>query len=242
MAESHCIVTGAASGIGRAVAEKLVGDGARVTAVDRDGERLAELTGMETIIADVTSAADRAELAALEGVTQLVNAAGIIRLGPLDRVTEDDWDAIFAVNARAMFFLTQAVGAGLPSGGAIVNVASGAGKTGTTVEAAVYSATKAAVLSMTRTFSAAWAARNVRVNAVCPGVVETPMNEVVLDSIAAARGVTREQVEQARTAAIPLGRAATAGEVAGVVAFLLSETAGYMTGQSINVTGGMITY
>jgi NAD(P)-dependent dehydrogenase (short-subunit alcohol dehydrogenase family) len=240
--ESHCIVTGAASGIGRAVAEKLVRDGARVTAVDRDGERLSELTGVETITADITSSAARAQLAAVEGVTHLVNAAGIIRLRPLDQVTEDDWDAIFGVNARAMFFLTQAVGARLPSGGAIVNIASGAGKTGTTVEAAVYSATKAAVLSITRTFSAAWAARNVRVNAVCPGVIETPMNEVVLDSIAAARGTTREQIEQARTAAIPLGRTAAASEVADVVAFLLSDAAGYMTGQSINVTGGMITY
>ncbi len=242
MTESHCIVTGAASGIGRAVAEKLVSDGARVTAVDRDGERLSQLAGVETITADLTSSPARAQLAAVEGVTHLVNAAGIIRLRPLDQVTEDDWDAIFGVNARAMFFLTQAVGARLPSGGAIVNIASGAGKTGATVEAAVYSATKAAVLSMTRTFSAAWAPRNVRVNAVCPGVIETPMNEVVLDSIAAARGITREQVEQTRNAAIPLGRTAAAGEVADVVAFLLSDAAGYMTGQSINVTGGMITY
>jgi NAD(P)-dependent dehydrogenase (short-subunit alcohol dehydrogenase family) len=123
-----------------------------------------------------------------------------------------------------------------------VNVASGAGKTGATVEAAVYSATKAAVLSMTRTFAAAWARRGVRVNAVCPGVIETPMNETVLEGIASIRGVPREQVELARNAAIPMGRPAAPGEVADVVAFLLSDESGYMTGQSINVTGGTITY
>jgi NAD(P)-dependent dehydrogenase (short-subunit alcohol dehydrogenase family) len=239
---STCIVTGAASGIGRAVAERLTRAGARVIAVDRDAAGLATLAAAATLVADVTDPETPAALAATRGVTSLVNAAGIIRLTALDDVSEDDWDATFAVNARAPFFLTQAVGRILPSGGAVVNVASGAGKTGATVEAAVYSATKAAVLSMTRTFAAAWARRGVRVNAVCPGVIETPMNETVLEGIASIRGVPREQVELARNAAIPMGRPAAPGEVADVVAFLLSDESGYMTGQSINVTGGTITY
>ena len=169
--------------------------------------------GAETLAADVTDAADRRRIADAVEPAGLVNAAGVIRLLPIDDVAEDDWDAVMAVNARALFFLTQEVGRRLGEGGAVVNVASGAGKTGSTVEAAVYSASKAAVLSMTRTFAHAWAKRGVRVNAVCPGVIETPMNDVVLDGIAAARGIDRGEVERARAAAIPMGRAAPPEEV-----------------------------
>ena len=238
------IITGAASGIGRATARRLLADGRTVLAVDRDAAGLEALAaeGAETLTADVTDAADRRRIADAGEPAGLVNAAGVIRLLPIDDVAEDDWDAVMAVNARALFFLTQEVGRRLGEGGAVVNVASGAGKTGSTVEAAVYSASKAAVLSMTRTFAHAWAKRGVRVNAVCPGVIETPMNDVVLDGIAAARGIDRGEVEHARAAAIPMGRAAPPEEVASVIAFLLSADSSYMTGQGVNVTGGMITY
>ena len=238
------IITGAASGIGRATARRLLADGRPVLAVDRDAAGLEALAaeGAETLTADVTDAADRRRIADAVEPAGLVNAAGVIRLLPIDDVAEDDWDAVMAVNARALFFLTQEVGRRLGEGGAVVNVASGAGKTGSTVEAAVYSASKAAVLSMTRTFAHAWAKRGVRVNAVCPGVIETPMNDVVLDGIAAARGIDRGEVERARAAAIPMGRAAPPEEVASVIAFLLSADSSYMTGQGVNVTGGMITY
>lgn len=238
------IITGAASGIGRATARRLLTDGRPVLAVDRDAEGLEALAaeGAETLTADVTDAADRRRIAGAVKPAGLVNAAGVIRLLPIDDVAEDDWDAVMAVNARALFFLTQEVGRRLGEGGAVVNVASGAGKTGSTVEAAVYSASKAAVLSMTRTFAHAWAKRGVRVNAVCPGVIETPMNDVVLEGIAAARGIDRGEVERARAAAIPMGRTAPPEEVASVIAFLLSADASYMTGQGVNVTGGMITY
>ena len=238
------IVTGAASGIGRSTARRLLADGRPVLAVDRDGAGLEALAaaGAETLAADVTDAVDRRRIAGAVEPAGLVNAAGVIRLLPIDDVAEDDWDAVMAVNARALFFLTQEVGRRLGEGGAVVNVASGAGKTGSTVEAAVYSASKAAVLSMTRTFAHAWAKRGVRVNAVCPGVIETPMNDVVLDGIAAARGIDRGEVERARAAAIPMGRAAPPEEVASVIAFLLSADSSYMTGQGVNVSGGMITY
>jgi len=213
--------------------EQMSGDA--LSQVDAASIRLSGAAGKLTQQADQVSG-DAGEPAGL------VNAAGVIRLLPIDDVAEDDWDAVMAVNARALFFLTQEVGRRLGEGEAVVNVASGAGKTGSTVEAAVYSASKAAVLSMTRTFAYAWAKRGVRVNAVCPGVIETPMNDVVLDDIAAARGIGRDEIERARAAAIPMGRTAPPEEVASVIAFLLSADASYMTGQGVNVTGGMITY
>jgi NAD(P)-dependent dehydrogenase (short-subunit alcohol dehydrogenase family) len=243
---TRAVVTGAASGIGRATALLLLERGHTVVAADRDEAGLAAVVeaGAEPLVCDVTDPAGRARLVDAAGPScrSLVNAAGVIRLTPLDAVGEDDWDTIMGVNARALFFLTQALGARLDSGGAIVNVASGAGKTGSTHEAAVYGASKAAVLSLTRSFAHAWAGRGVRVNAVCPGLVDTPMNDVVNEGIAPLRGLDAEELARSRVGMVPLGRMADAREVAEVIAFLLSDAASYMTGQSVNVTGGMITY
>jgi NAD(P)-dependent dehydrogenase (short-subunit alcohol dehydrogenase family) len=243
---SRAVVTGAASGIGRATALLLLERGVDVIAADRDEKGLAVAAdaGATPVVCDVTSGTDRAGLldAAEPGCDYLVNAAGIIRLTRLDAVSEDEWERIMAVNAKALFFLCQAFAPRLRQGGAIVNVASGAGKTGSTHEAAVYGASKAAVLSVTRSFAHAHARRGVRVNAVCPGLIDTPMNDVVIDGIAPLRAIESEEYGRARLAAVPLGRLADPREVAEVIAFLLSDASSYMTGQSVNVTGGMITY
>ncbi len=246
LAGARAVVTGAASGIGRATALMLLERGASVVAADRDDAGVAVVAeaGAEPVVCDVTVPDDRARLVETAGPTcgHLVNAAGIIRLTALDAVTEDDWDAIMGVNARALFFLTQAFAARLQPGGAIVNVASSAGKTGSTHEAAVYGASKAAVLSLTRSFAHAYARQGVRVNAVCPGLVDTPMNDAVLEGIAPLRGIENEEYARSRLGSVPLGRLADPREVAEVIVFLLSDAASYMTGQSVNVTGGMVTY
>jgi NAD(P)-dependent dehydrogenase (short-subunit alcohol dehydrogenase family) len=237
------LVTGAASGIGRAVAERLLAEGAVVVATDRDAAGLATLGGARAIPADLTVSEERQLLVEQAGeVELLVNAAGVIRLRRIDDVTEADWDWMYAVNAKAMFFLMQAVAARMKSGSAIVNISSSAGKTASTVEAAVYNSTKAAVIAMTKTFAHAYAARDVRVNCVCPVITRTPMLDVVSRELAAARGITQDEVEESYLRTIPLGRSAEPAEIAGVVCFLLSDEAGYMTGQAVNVTGGLVMY
>lgn len=245
--QATCVVTGAASGIGHATAEILLERGATVIATDLDEGGLASLAerGAVTVAGNLTEPGDLARLverATADGVTHLVNAAGIIELRPLEEVDGAMWDRIFAVNARALFFLSQALCPLLPDGGAVVNVSSTAAKTGTTLETAVYAATKAAVLSMTRSFAHQYAPRGVRVNAVCPGIIDTPMQDKVLDDIARQRGTSAHELDEARLRTVPLGRAASPRECGEIMVFLLSEQAAYMTGQAVNVSGGLVTW
>jgi NAD(P)-dependent dehydrogenase (short-subunit alcohol dehydrogenase family) len=245
--QATCLVTGAASGIGRGVAEGLLDRGAAVLANDVNGDALGDLAerGATALPADLTDPAARqgvVDAAVSAGVTHLVNAAGIIELRPIEDVDEASWDRVFAVNAKALFFLSQAICPRLPDGGAVVNLSSTAAKTGTTLETAVYAATKAAVLSMTRSFANQYAPRGVRVNAVCPGIIDTPMQDKVLADIAAQRGISAAELDGARLKTVPLGRSASPRECAEIILFLLSDTAAYMTGQAVNVSGGLVTW
>jgi NAD(P)-dependent dehydrogenase (short-subunit alcohol dehydrogenase family) len=241
----RAVVTGAASGIGRAVVRRLLREGVDVLAVDIDARRLEETTdeGCLTLVANVGDAAERLRVAAAaEGVDYLVNAAGIIRIKPIFDVTVEDWRDVFAVNAESIFFLCQAIGPRMRPGGAIVNLSSSSAKLASTTEASVYAASKTAILSITRSFAHALASRPVRVNAICPGIIDTPMQDHVLDGVARIRGLSREALSEARNRAVPLGRAASADECAGAIWFLLSDDAGYMTGQAVNFTGGLVMW
>jgi NAD(P)-dependent dehydrogenase (short-subunit alcohol dehydrogenase family) len=237
----RAVVTGAASGIGRATAELLRDEGAAVLAVDRNGQLLATLDGCEHLVCDLSTldGVQRA-IAAAEQLDLLVNAAGVLLLRSLDEVDEAAFDTQIAINLKALFFLSQTLVPRIRPGGAVVNLSSSSAQTGSTLEAAVYAATKAAVLSLTRAFAHANAARNVRVNAIVPGIVDTPMQEAVLDQVAVIRGVPREQLAQDRLKPVPLGRSSSAAECAALIAFLLSDDAGYLTGQTIDWSGGML--
>lgn len=236
-------MTGAASGIGRGVVERLLAEGVeRVVAVDVDERRLEEVAalGAHPLAADLGTV-EGCDRVAHEGAgaTYLVNAAGAIRLTPIFDVTREEWRAVFAVNAEAVFFLCQRIGATMPEGGAIVNVSSVAAKLQSTPEAAPYAATKTAVISITRSFAHVLAARGVRVNAILPGIIDTPMQDTVLDEVAAARGITRAELSEQRESTVPLGRAATTAECAAAIWFLLSG-ASYATGEAMNFSGGMV--
>ena len=241
----RAIVTGAASGIGQAVALRLLREGVDVVAVDRNEAGLgrAVKAGAELFVGDLASEADRDRLVALgQGAHHLVNAAGIIRLKPILEFTVPDIREIYAINVEATWDLTSRIGRSMPRGGSIVNLSSSSAKLATTTEAAVYASSKSAVLSLTRSFAYAFAPSNVRVNAICPGIVDTPMQEKVLADIAAERGITVEELSTARNKTVPLGRAASADECAGAIWFLLSDESAYMTGQAINFTGGLVTW
>jgi len=167
----------------------------------------------------------------------LVNNAGIIRLGPLASLAEADWRELFRVNVDGVFFCCQAVLPGMLGRrrGSIVNIASWNGKLGAPNFGA-YSATKAAVISLTQALAREVAASGIRVNAVCPGIVAGTDMRREVERRGQAFGLPPSE-ERAR--AIPLGRLAEPADVANAVAFLVSDEASYMTGQAINVTGGL---
>ncbi len=250
------IVTGAGRGIGRATALELARLGADVVVAELDkagaertaaevkslGRRALALPTDVTRRADLQTMADRT-LAELGRIDVLVNNAGIYRAAaPLD-VTEEHWDAIMSINARAVFFACQAV---LPAmvkqkRGAIVSLASMAGKIGNRNNLP-YNASKAAVISITKSLALAHAKDGIRVNCVCPGFVETDMWALVAREQGALMGMTPEEFTRQRAAQVPLGRMERPEEVAGVIAFLAGSRAGYMTGQALSVDGGLVMH
>ncbi len=239
------VVTGAGSGIGAAVARRLLAEGARVVAVDIKEAGLVALAqaGATPLVADLADPDDRARvISAGQGAHYLVNSAGLLFVRSIWEVDTQEWARIWAVNIDSMFFLCQGIGPTMPEGGAIVNLSSSSAKLASTTEVAPYTMTKAAALGVTRSFAYALAPRRVRVNAICPGIVDTPMQDVVLEQVAALREISVGQLSEARMRTVPLGRASSADECAGVIWFLLSDAAAYMTGQAVNFTGGLVMW
>ena len=251
------IVTGAGRNIGRAIALALAGMGADVVGAEVDeasGERTAEevrergrralaLPTDVTRLADLQAMADRT-VAEWGRIDILVNNAGIHRSAYTADVTEDDWDRLLAVNAKGVFFASQAVLRHMVKArrGNIISVASMAGKMGLKTSL-VYGITKAAVISMTKSLAVAHAGDGIRANCVCPGIVETDMI-FQIDREAGEKlfGLKPGEYLKQRVEQIPLGRIEAPEDVANVVGFLASGKSSYMTGQAINVTGGLVMH
>jgi 3-oxoacyl-[acyl-carrier protein] reductase len=234
------LVTGSTRGIGRAIAETLAGAGARVAVVGRDQSKAAEAAaaigqGAHGFACDV---GDPASVTALvEAVEKsfgqidvLVNNAGLTRDNILFRIKDDDWDTVLDANLRGAFVAIRAASRGMIKRrwGRIVNIASIVGITGNKGQAN-YAASKAGLIGLTKSVAKELGSRNVLVNAVAPGFIETDMTAAMTPEARAAL-----------SGQIPLERLGAPADVAGVVAFLASDYAAYVTGQTIVVDGGMV--
>ena len=253
LANKAAIVTGAGSGIGRAIAVRLARDGARLAVTDIDkalaDETLVEVRkhSPESIVLkmDVTSEAEikstiEAILKAYSTVDILVNNAGVSTMGRFHEITTEEWDYNMDVNAKGTWLVTKHVAPILMNkkSGKIIMVASMAAKLGAPL-LAHYSASKFAVLGFVQAIAKELADYGITVNAVCPGFVQTGMQDREVVWEAKLRGISSpESVREEYVAATPLGRLCRPEDVARVVSFLSSEDSDFMTGQGLNVTGG----
>jgi 3-oxoacyl-[acyl-carrier protein] reductase len=233
------LITGGAAGIGFITAQRFVSEGARVAICDvnpQAGERAAEALGsgasfMAVDVSDGAAVSDWIEdvLRRHDRIDVLVNNAGITRDGLLMRMKEADWDSVLGINLKGAFICTKAVSKTMvrQRSGRIINVASVVGVIGNPGQAN-YVASKAGLIGLTKTVARELASRGITVNAVAPGFIETEMTASL-----------PEKAKETMLAQIPLGRPGLPADVAGVVAFLASQEAAYLTGQVIHVSGGM---
>ena len=240
------LVTGAASGIGRATAHLMAAAGARVAATDRDPDGLAatveQLDGsghvaLEFDLAEIGQIPDLVSSAAsaLGDLWALAHVAAALRRQPLDEVTESDWDLHATINLKASFFINRAFGQRLVEaggGGRIVNFTSAAFLTGALSGSDAYVASKGGVVTMTRSFAKAYGPHGICVNTVSPGQIDTPMQRID----------NPVEVIEAAANACPLRRMGHPEEVAAVVVFLASRHASFVNGATINVSGGSVMY
>jgi len=236
----NALVTGSTRGIGRAIAETLAASGARVAVVGRDRARAEEAATAVSLesrgfacdvadVASVTTLVDDVEKA-FGAIDILVNNAGLTRDNILFRLKDEDWDAVLNTNLRGAFATIRAASRGMMKRrwGRIINVASIVGLVGNKGQAN-YAASKAGLIGLTKTVAKELASRNVLANVVAPGFIDTDMTQ----------GMTPEARSQL-SQQIPLERLGTARDIAGLVAFLASEHASYITGQVFVVDGGMV--
>ena len=237
------IVTGAASGIGKAAAEIMAAAGARVTAVDINADGVkATVAGMRGSghVAEVVDLADIAACDALIARTAkresrldcLLNIAATLRRIDIEQVDEAEWDKLMNVNLRSQFFLCRAAGEVMKprKWGRIVNCSSGAGLVGGFFGATAYAITKAGIMTMTKSFAKELGPHGITVNTLSPGAIDTPMQRT---------GVPREALE-ANRARVPIGRMGLPAECARGAVFLASDLASYVNGHILAVDGGFL--
>lgn len=244
----RALVTGAGRGIGKEIALRLAQEGARVAVADLDLEAAGVVsqqiggTAWQVDVADEASvqAMVQGAVDAAGGLEVLVNCAGISRILPFLETSVELWDRVMAVNLRGTFLCCrEGIKAMLASGsaGSVINLSSQSGKQGNTWHAA-YCASKFGVIGLTQSIALDLAPHGIRVNAICPGIVWTPMWDEQVKDYAAKRNLRPEQVRPYLESKIPLGRVATGEDVASLAAFLASDESAYLTGQAINMTGG----
>jgi len=244
------IVTGGARGIGEAIARAYVEEGAKVVIADVEiakGEELAESIGGAAIAVrldvrdkDQIAAAVAKAVETFGGIDILVNNAGVFNMGPIAEATEADFDRQFGINVRGLLFMTQAVAAQMEKqgrGGKIVNLSSQAGRRGEAF-VAIYCASKAAVISLTQSMGLELIKKGINVNAIAPGVVDTPMWDTVDALFAKYENRPIGEKKKLVGLAVPLGRMGRPDDYRGPAVFLASSDSDYVVAQCLNVDGG----
>lgn len=243
--EKVAIVTGGASGIGRAAAELLVSHGGRVVLADVDrtrGEQVAEQLGDRARFreVDVASSEDveglmKYAVETFGSLTTVVNNAGVQSAGRVDEMAEAEWDRMLGINPKSCFLTTRHAVPHLrrAGGGSIVNVASVAGIKANAGMTA-YAASKGAIIAMTTALAAELAPDNIRVNCLCPGWIDTPFNEPAIANMGG-----RRQQDALVSSTVPMGRQGTPAEAAEAILFLVSDASSYMTSQRLVIDGGL---
>jgi 2-keto-3-deoxy-L-fuconate dehydrogenase len=241
LTSKRCLITAAGAGIGRATALAFAREGARVLAADIDTEALRSLSREEpsirTAVVDVTEAAQLAALAASEPDAEvLFNCAGFVHAGNILDTSTADWKRSFTINVDSMFHLSKAVLPGMlrRGHGSIINMSSVASSVKGVANRFAYSATKAAVIGLTRSIAADYVARGIRCNAICPGTVNTPSLAARVEAL----GGDREQVWKSFTARQPMGRLGEPGEIAALAVYLASDESAFVTGTIQVIDGG----
>ncbi|MCF3946184.1 SDR family oxidoreductase [Acidiphilium iwatense] len=241
VAGKTALVTAAGQGIGRAIAEALLREGASVIATDRDAGLLAGLSGARVEKLDVTDPAAIAAMVKSAGPLDiLVNAAGFVHHGSVLDCDDAGWQFSFDLNVTAMFRMIRAFLPGMleAGGGSIINVASTVGSIKGAVNRFAYGASKAAVIGLTKSVAADFVTRGIRCNAICPGTVESPSLRGRIAALAEARGTDTSTVEAEFVARQPMGRLGTPEEIAALALYLAADESRFTTGVAHVIDGG----
>ncbi|MER3553380.1 MAG: NAD(P)-dependent oxidoreductase [Meiothermus sp.] len=238
--DKTALITAAGQGIGRATAEMFIAEGATVIATDLNPDLLAGLNCRTERLDVLDKAAIEQLIGGLERIDVLFNVAGFVHSGSILECSDKDWDFSFDLNVRSMFWTMQAA---IPKmlargSGSIINMSSAASSLKGVPNRFVYSATKAAVIGMTKAVAADFVTKGIRCNAICPGTVESPSWKERVVAQAQKSGVSQEEAKQAFVSRQPMGRVGKPEEIAALAVYLASDESAFTTGQTHLIDGG----